>query len=152
MDIKRVDFDTIVGHLTLTHIIKSKMELATTRIKRLLELISSYSFNPYYMKGKDMILSDFLLQQNSDDSDPSEIIPISFNTYKILEDNRDFGKCNTIINNTSAHEKYIIQMHSQAKSSGTRLLEVHGVQKELDPNLRPEKQHTISKQGKLERP
>ena len=47
-------------HLTLMHIIKSKMELATTRIKRLLELISSYSFNLYYMKGKDMILSDFL--------------------------------------------------------------------------------------------
>ena len=58
--LKRVDFDAIVDHLALTHIIKSKMELATTRIKRLLELISSYSFNLYYMKGKDMILSDFL--------------------------------------------------------------------------------------------
>ena len=150
--LKRVDFDAIVDHLALTHIIKSKMEPATTRIKRLLELISSYSFNLYYMKGKDMILSDFLLQQNSDDSNPSEIIPISFNIYKILEDNRNFGKCNNIINNTSAHEKYLIQMCSQAKSSGTRLLEVHGVQKELDPNLRPGKQHTISKQGKLERP
>ena len=52
----------------------------------------------------------------------------------------------------SACEKYLIQMCSQAKSSGTRLLEVHGVQKELDPNLRPEKQHTMPKQGKLERP
>ena len=59
--LKRVDFDAIVGHLALTHIIKSKMEPATTRIKRMLELISSYSFNLYYMKGKDMILSDFLL-------------------------------------------------------------------------------------------
>ena len=59
--LKRVDFDAIVDHLALTHINKSKMELATTRIKRLLELISSYSFNLYYMKGKDMILSDFLL-------------------------------------------------------------------------------------------
>ena len=58
--LKRVDFDAIVDHLALTHIIKSKMELATTRIKRLLELISSYSFNLYYIKGKDMILSDFL--------------------------------------------------------------------------------------------
>ena len=55
--LKRVDFDTIVGHLALTHIIKSQMELATTRIKGLLELISSYSFNLYYMKGKDMVLS-----------------------------------------------------------------------------------------------
>ena len=58
--LKRVDFDAIVDHLALMHIIKSKMKLATTRRKRLLELISSYSFNLYYMKGKDMILSDFL--------------------------------------------------------------------------------------------
>ena len=58
--LKRVDFDAIVDHLSLTHIIKSKMEPATTRIKRLLELISSYSFNLYYMKGKYMVLSDFL--------------------------------------------------------------------------------------------
>ena len=58
--LKRVDFDAIVDHLALTHIIKSKMEPTTTRIKRLLELISSYSFNLYYMKGKDMVLSDFL--------------------------------------------------------------------------------------------
>ena len=53
--LKRVDFDAIVDHLALTHIIKSKAELATARIKWLLELISSYSFNLYYMKGKDMI-------------------------------------------------------------------------------------------------
>ena len=58
--LKRVDFDATVDHLALTHIIKSKLEPVTTRIKRLLELISSYSFNLYYMKGKDMILSDFL--------------------------------------------------------------------------------------------
>ena len=58
--LKRVDFDAIVDHLALIHIIKSKMELATTRTKWLLELISCYSFNLYYMKGKDIILSDFL--------------------------------------------------------------------------------------------
>ena len=53
--LKRVDFDGIVDHLAFTHIIKSKAKLATTRIKILLELISSYSFNLYYIKGKDMI-------------------------------------------------------------------------------------------------
>ena len=31
--LKRVDFDAIVDHLALTHIIKSKVEPATTRIK-----------------------------------------------------------------------------------------------------------------------
>ena len=74
--LKRVDFDAIVDHLALTHVIKSKMVPATNRIKRLLELISSYSFNPYYMKGKDIILSDFLLQQYNDDSNPNKIIAI----------------------------------------------------------------------------
>ena len=33
--LKRVDFDAIVDHLALTHIIKSKVEPVTTRSKRL---------------------------------------------------------------------------------------------------------------------
>ena len=137
--LKKVDFDAIVDHLALTHIIKSKMEPITARIKRLLELISSYSFNLYYVKGKDKILSDFLSRQRDDDSNPHEIIPISFNMCQILDDNY-------------YSEKYLIQTRSQAKSSGIKLPEVHGMGKNLDPNLKPEKQHTISKQGSKERP
>ena len=93
-----------------------------------------------------MILSDFLSQQNNDDSNPSEIIPISFNTFTILEDNRniDIHKRND--------EKYPIQTHYQAKTSGTKLPEVHGVRKELNPNLRPEKQHAMTKQHITEKP
>ena len=67
------------------------------------------------MKGKDVILSDFLSQQNNDNSNPSEIIPISFNTYSILEDNRYIDTCK---NND---EKYLIQTCSQAKTSSTKL-------------------------------
>ena len=36
--------------------------------------------------------------------------------------------------------------------SGTKLLEVHGVRKELNPNLRPEKQHAMPKKGMTEKP
>ena len=36
-------------------------------------------------------------------------------------------------------EKILIQMCSQARTTGTKLLEVHGVRKDLNPNLRPEK-------------
>ena len=80
--LKRVDFDAIIDHLALTHIIKSKAEPpATARIKRLLELISLYLFNLYYMKGKDMILSNFLSRQTHDDSNQHDIIPISFNMH-----------------------------------------------------------------------
>ena len=41
---------------------KSKNEPANARTKRLLEVLSSYLFNLYYMMGKDMTLSDFLLR------------------------------------------------------------------------------------------
>ena len=81
--LKRVDFDAIVDCLVLTYIIKSKAELITTRIKSLLEMLSSYLFNLYYIKGKDMILSNFLSRQKQDDSTPQEIIPISFNIQNI---------------------------------------------------------------------
>ena len=84
--LKRVDFDVVVNHIALTHIIKSKVEPATTRIKRLLDVLSPYSFNLYYIKGKDMILSDFLLRKKADDSNPHEIIPILFDFRDILQD------------------------------------------------------------------
>ena len=64
--------------------------------------------------------------------------------YKVLEDNFHLENFCT--------GKYLIQMQSQAKSSGIKLPEVYGVKKNLDPNQRPEKQHTLPKQGSLERP
>ena len=107
--LKRVDFDTIVDHLVITHIMKSKMELATNRIKRLLEVLSSYSFNLYYIKGKDMILSDFLSRQIEDDSDPHEIIPISFNIREILQD----------IYYNIISDTYMVQTRAQAKAQAS---------------------------------
>ena len=50
--IKRVDFDAIVDHFVLMHIIKCKAELTTTRIKRFLEILSSYAFSLYNIKRK----------------------------------------------------------------------------------------------------
>ena len=91
------------------------------------------------MKGKDMILSDFLSQQENDNSDPGEIIPISFNAYNILEESRNLSMCK------KSEGKVLIQMCSQAKTSGTTLPEVHRVRKKLDPNVRPEKQHALPK-------
>ena len=57
--LRKVDFDAVVDHLAITTIMKRKMEPATNRIKRLLEILSSYSFNLYYIKGKDVVWSDF---------------------------------------------------------------------------------------------
>ena len=40
--LKKVDFDAIVDHLAIMHIMKSKMDPTANRIKRLLEVLSSY--------------------------------------------------------------------------------------------------------------
>ena len=82
----KVDFDAVIDHLAITQIMRSKVEPATSRIKRLLDVLSSYSFNLYYIKGKDMILSNFLSRQKIDDSNSSEITPISFNIRSALQD------------------------------------------------------------------
>ena len=104
--LKRVDFDSMVDHLVITHIMKSKMEQATNRIKRPLEMLSSYSFNLYYIKGKDMILSDFLSRQSEVDSSPHEIIPITFNMRETLQESYH----NMVI------DTYKVQMRVQAKA------------------------------------
>ena len=79
------------------------------------------------------------MQQINDDSNPHNIIPISFNRYQVLE-------------NKFYDDKYLIQTRSQAKSSSIKLLEVHAMRKNLDLNLKPERQHTLPKQESMERP
>ena len=67
-----------------------------------------------------MVLSDFLSRQNMDNSNPHEIIPISF-TLKSLVGNQ-FYEINNEINQPKT-SKYLMQTRSQAKSSGIKLLE-----------------------------
>ena len=129
---RKLDFDAVVDHLVITQIMRSKIELVTNRLKRLLEVLSAYSFNLYYIKGKDMVLSDFLHRQDPGDEDTKEIIPISFNMKSVLQDK--------YYNVSKKEEKYMIQTSSQTKASGVQLPEVHGLRKGLDPHKKPENQ------------
>ena len=138
--LKKVDFDAVVDHLAINHIMRSKAEPATTRIRRLLELLSLYSFNLYYIKGKDMVLSNFLSRQKTDDSNPHELIPISF-TLRSQVDNH-FYQINSE-NEQPRTDRYLVQTRSQAKSSGIKLPEIHGANKGLDPHVRPVKQKPL---------
>ena len=136
--LKTVDFDVIVDHLAITHIMRSKAESATTRINRLLELLGAYSFNLYYIKGKDMVLSDFLSRQKSDNSNPHEIIPISFSLRGLLcKSYYTLGSLKKLTD--SRMDKYMVQTRAQVKSSGNKLPEVHGAKKNLIPHIKPEK-------------
>ena len=138
--LKKVDFDAVVDHLAITHIMRSKAEPATTRIKRLIELLSPYSFNLYYIKGKDMVLIDFLSRQKTDESNPHKIIPVSF-TLKNQVGNHFYQINNEI--NQSKTNKYLIQTRSQAKSSGIKVPGIHGAKKGLNPHVKPGKQRPL---------
>ena len=110
--LKHREFDAAVDHAAVPQIMKAKTEPATTKIMRLLDRLSAYSFNLYYVKGRDIILSDYLSRHRQKDLDPSELIPISFcclKTYRSIIDDR-IGQ------------------------------EVHGADKPLDPNYKPEHQ------------
>ena len=76
--LKHRESDAAVDHVTVAQIMKAKTKPATTRIMRLLDRLSAYSFNLYYVKGRDMILADYLSRNRSKDIDPLELIPISF--------------------------------------------------------------------------
>ena len=49
-------------------------------------------------------------------------------------------------------ENYLVQTRSQTKSSGIKLPEVHGMGKNLDPDIVPEKQHANPIKDSTEKP
>ena len=83
--LKHREFGAAVDHVAVAQIMKAKTEPATTRIMRLLDRLSAYSFNLYYVKVRDMILSDYLSRHRQKDLDPSEMIPIIFPLFKGLQ-------------------------------------------------------------------
>ena len=129
--LKHREFDAVVNHVSVAQIMKAKTEPATTRTKRLLDRLSAYSFNLYYVKGMDMILSDYLSRHRQKDLDPSELIPISFCCLKVYR---------SFIDDRIGEDIFCIETRLSAKASGEQVGEVHGADKPLDPNYKPEHQ------------
>ena len=113
---------------------KSKNVPATGGMIRLLEHLSGYSFNLYYVKGKDMILCDYLSRIDVDKGDPSEVIPISFNALVQYRLALDYAtECFVI-------KHFMVATRSGTSAAGINLPPVHGAQKAIDPTLKPESQ------------
>ena len=87
-----------------------------------------------------MILSNFLSRQTHDDSDPHNIISISFNMHKALHEN---------YNKIETKERYLVQTWTQTKPSGVALPEVHDAKETLDTNILPEKQKIVPQNKKI---
>ena len=143
-------------------------ELPTTdRIIRILQRLARFNFHLYYVKGKDMILCDFLSRIKADNSDPHGLIQIAFNyieheahpvgEFQAVHFNpkeilAEFYRIEEIVGyaamKTYSTEKinaYFVMTRGQAQATGTSVPEVHGHSKPLDPNLKPEKDNTLKK-------
>ena len=129
--LKHREFDAAIDHAAVAQIMKAKTEPATTRIMRLLDRLSAYSFNLYYVKGRDMILSDYFSRHRQKDLDPSELIPISFCCLKAYR---------SFIADKIGEDIFCVKTRASAKASGEIVGEVHGADKSLDPNYKPEHQ------------
>ena len=78
-----------------------------------------------------MILSDYLSRHRQKELNPSELIPISFCCLKAY-------RC--FIDDKIGEDIFCVKARASAKASGDIVGEVHGAEKPLDPNCKPEHQ------------
>ena len=160
-------FDCVVDHLAIVQIMKSKNQPATKRIARFIEVLGRFCFNLYYIKGKDVILSDFLSRIKVCTEDPHEVVPISFQmdpeskyswtcpSTPVLQEKvmnvliKKLMKFKEPSKNSPSSLKgalgdYIqslnIATRASTKQAGLKVPEVHGANKSLDPHSKPESQ------------
>ena len=123
----KAEIDVAVDHKAVVQIMKAKHPPVMTRVENLLVKMLAAPFNLYHVKGKDLILADFLSRIRSDRSDPNKVIPISFIDM-------------------AAHHKFLVHTlnsrvtRSAAKKAGLEMPSVHGINKRLDPHCKPEHQ------------
>ena len=113
---------------------KSQNLPATGRIISLLEHLSGYCLNLYYVKRKAMILCEYLSRITVDEGDPSEVIPISFNALAHYRLAIDYLAESFIISH------FMVVTRSSTSFAGIKSPPVHCVQKAVDPAFKPESQ------------
>ena len=69
-----------------------------------------------------MILADYLSRHHNEDEDPSDLIPVSFCRLRDIE-------------------TFCVGTRASMKARGEMVLEVHGIEKELDPHINLEQQY-----------
>ena len=155
------DFDAAVDHAAIPYIMVSKELPTTNRIIRILQRFTKFNFHLYYVKGKDMILCDYLSRIKSDDSDPHGLIPIAFSSIELVPqqynpkdilDNFYFVQSigyNVIVEKLET-ANYFPMTRAQAAASGKSVPEVHGADKPLDPDKKPEHDKILQKEVKAD--
>ena len=128
--LKHTCFMVIIDHSALTYILKSKKEPPTLRLKKLIEILMGFSFNVYFMKGKDMHVSDFLSRHPGDDKCPdNEIIPISFSMEEVITNRQKLFRIKAILADPKALEDVFmtaLPMTLRSRGPGAKIYPLQG--------------------------
>ena len=127
-----IEIDVAVEYKAMVQIMKAKHPPHTDRVSVLLGKLLDKPFDLYYVKGKDLILAEFLSRIKMDHSDPSEVIPISF-----INGRYSCGDSTYHLNSGRV-------TRSVAKRDGLSMPTIHGHSKQLDPHHKPEHQTKIA--------
>ena len=127
-----IEIDVAVDHKAVVQIMKAKHPPHTDWVSVFLGKLLDKPFDLYYVKGKDLILADFLSRIKPDKSDPREVIPISF-----INGRHSCGDLTYHLNSGRV-------TRSVAKCEGLSMPTIHGHSKQLDPHHKPEHQTKIA--------
>ena len=84
--LRNANFHVYCDHSALVHTLKPKREPPTLRLKKLIENLSEYKFDIYFLKCKKMPISDFLFRHPDDEDSPNGIIPIAIMLQELETD------------------------------------------------------------------
>ncbi len=147
------EFDCAVDHRAIVYIMTAKTQNATPRIGVLLHKLMEFSFKLSYVKGKDMILADWLSRTGTNTRNPHELVPVSFEPRQIITQiqRTKLDEFSVTVCRSSEKPKkrqkpeFQALTRGQAKAENVQMPEVHGAQKGLDPAKKPEWDKVASK-------
>ena len=83
--LRNANFHVYCDHSALVHILKAKREPPTLRLKKLIENLSKYKFDIYFLKGKEMHISVFYQDIQMMKIHLMKFIPIAFMLRELEE-------------------------------------------------------------------
>ena len=93
-----------------------------------MDQFSACSFNLCFVKGKDMVLVDYFSRHRESDVNPYGLVPVSYCCFEMYLSHLGLDTLN------------VYSTRSKTNEAGIIVPEVHGVNKGLDPHVKPEHQ------------
>ena len=140
-----IEFDVAVDHQAVVQIMtgSNKHPPATDRIGLLIDKLLDIPFNLYYVKGKDLILTDFLSRIRANRRNPKKLIPISFmdRMFTHKPSRPSFVKGYDWRQEVGlAEQLYPFTTRSCVQEKGLEMPKVHGHDKQVYASKKPEHQ------------